>query len=179
MSTKAVIYKSKYGFTKKYAEWISSDLKADLYQLSEITGRALDKYSTIVYGGGLYVNKLNGINDFLKYQRRLIDKKICIFTCGLSDTGNEKGTERMKSAIIKKIPDYLIENVKIFHLRGGVRYSELNFLDNLMIKFVEKMLKNAKPEDLPPEQQELAAVIGKDFDFSDREKIKPIIDCMK
>lgn len=171
-----MLYKSKYGFTKRYAEWIASDLKADLCEVSEVTARALDKYSTVVFGGSLYINRLSGINTLLKYQRRLIDKKIIIFTCGLSDPNNERSTERIKNAIRKKIPGILAGNVNMFHLRGGVDYAKLKFLDSLILGFLEKMLKKSKQEELPPEQRELAAVLGKDFDFSSSEQIKTIIE---
>ena len=33
----AVIYKSKYGATKRYAGWIALKLDADLYELSDIS----------------------------------------------------------------------------------------------------------------------------------------------
>jgi len=33
MKNIAVIYKSKYGSTKKYAEWLGEDLQADVFEL--------------------------------------------------------------------------------------------------------------------------------------------------
>ena len=32
-----VIYKSRTGFTKKYAEWISEELSADIFDVSKVT----------------------------------------------------------------------------------------------------------------------------------------------
>jgi flavodoxin len=39
-----VVYKSKSGFAKKYAEWISEELKADIYSVSEATTSMLRDY---------------------------------------------------------------------------------------------------------------------------------------
>ena len=54
----AVIYKSKYGATKRYAGWIALKLDADLYELSDIRRKDLKAYDTIIYGGPLYIVKI-------------------------------------------------------------------------------------------------------------------------
>ncbi len=49
-----VVYKSKSGYTKTYAEWISSELNCDLKCAEDIKIDELLKYDVIIYGGGLY-----------------------------------------------------------------------------------------------------------------------------
>ena len=44
----AVIYKSKYGTTKRYAEWIAHELDAHLFEASAIKPEVLSSYD-IVY----------------------------------------------------------------------------------------------------------------------------------
>lgn len=39
-----VIYKSKTGFTQKYAEWIAEDLSADLFEVSKVNSSTLTKH---------------------------------------------------------------------------------------------------------------------------------------
>jgi len=56
-----VIYKSKTGFTKKYAEWIANDLLADIFDVSKVNIDMLTTYDTIIYGGSLYAVGINGI----------------------------------------------------------------------------------------------------------------------
>lgn len=65
MSDIAVIYKSKYGSTKQYAEWISEALKADLFERGNIKYENLYKYKTIIFGGGLYASGIIGF-DIIK-----------------------------------------------------------------------------------------------------------------
>ena len=57
----AVIYKSRYGATKRYAGWIALKLGADLYEVSDIRKKDLNEYETIIYGGPLYSEKIKGI----------------------------------------------------------------------------------------------------------------------
>ena len=62
----AVIYKSKYGSTKKYAGWIAIKLDADLYELSDVIDRDLQDYETIIYGSSLHAGKIKGLNFITK-----------------------------------------------------------------------------------------------------------------
>lgn len=48
-------------FTKKYAEWISKDLSADFYEVSQVKIDMLDQYDTIVYGASLYAVSILGV----------------------------------------------------------------------------------------------------------------------
>lgn len=48
----AVIYKSKYGSTKQYAEWIAKELDASLFEATNIKPSQLLDYDVVVYGGG-------------------------------------------------------------------------------------------------------------------------------
>ena len=43
----AVIYKSKYGSTKRYAGWIALKLDADLYEVSDIRDKDLLEYNHV------------------------------------------------------------------------------------------------------------------------------------
>ena len=51
-----VIYKSKYGSTGKYAQWIAEELGADIFPSSEIKPEDLRKYNVIIYGGSLHAS---------------------------------------------------------------------------------------------------------------------------
>ena len=47
-----VIYKSRYGYTEKYAKWLSEKLNADLFEAAEIRSLDFSEYDTVIYGGG-------------------------------------------------------------------------------------------------------------------------------
>ena len=56
-----VIYRSTSGFTKRYAEWIAEELKADLFEARKIDAPKLADYDLIVFGGSLHAVGINGI----------------------------------------------------------------------------------------------------------------------
>ena len=70
----AVIYKSKYGTTKKYAGWIALRLDADLYEVSDIREKDIKEYDVIIFGGPLYIGKIKGIGFINKNIDKLIEK---------------------------------------------------------------------------------------------------------
>ena len=61
MNTTAVIYKSRYGSTRRYASYIAQELGADLYSWEQIDAGQLLEYEKLVFGGGLYAGKMAGI----------------------------------------------------------------------------------------------------------------------
>ena len=81
MSKIVVVYKSKYGSTKKYAEWIAKAAHADLFPCSKISIEKLMEYDTIIYGGGLYMVGIIGFSlirdNFDKLKKQ---KSYCIFS---------------------------------------------------------------------------------------------------
>lgn len=61
-SNTVVIYRSKYGSAKRYAEWIAQEVKADLFDGSKVSPADLEKYDTIVFGGSLYAVGILGFH---------------------------------------------------------------------------------------------------------------------
>ena len=176
MNTILILYKSKRGSTKQYAEWIAADLNADLYELSGFSTRDWEKYLTIIYCGGIYANSINGVRIIAKNQAKLGGKKIIIVACGLSYPHIQESFTRIRNGLFRKLPQAMQENVKLFMVRGSITYSELGFFENMILKLLEKMLRKKNPETLGPEEQQMLSVLGSDFSFVDRASIQPIVD---
>ena len=85
MNKTAVVFQSKYGSTKKYAQWIAEALSCDLLERKNVKTEDLKTYDTIVYGGGLYAGGVSGLELITKNYESLADKNLILFTCGLAD----------------------------------------------------------------------------------------------
>ena len=79
-----VVYKSKYGSTKAYAEWIAEELGCDVVDAKNVKVDDLIHYDTIVYGGGLYAEVINGVILITKNFDKLSGKKIAVYTTGIT-----------------------------------------------------------------------------------------------
>ena len=88
----AVIYRSKYGTTKRYAEWIAEALDAQLFESHTIKATQLIDFDMVVYGGGLYAGGISGINLVTKNPC----KKLVIFTVGFATPENTDYSDILK-----------------------------------------------------------------------------------
>jgi len=67
MNKTLVIYSSKYGHTKKYAEWLAEDLNADICDDKNLKKEMLNSYSVILFGSSLYAGKNKSALLIVKY----------------------------------------------------------------------------------------------------------------
>lgn len=79
-----VVYKTKYGSAKIYADWIGEELNCKVTDVKDITIDELEKYDNIIYGGGLYAEIINGVSLITKNIDRLKNKKIAVYTTGIT-----------------------------------------------------------------------------------------------
>ena len=73
----AVIYKSHYGTTKQYAEWIAEALDTKLLERSSVKSEDISDYDLVIFGGGLYASGILGINLVTKNP----PKELILFIC--------------------------------------------------------------------------------------------------
>lgn len=62
-----VVYKSKTGYVKRYAEWIGEALGCEILENKGLRAASLQKYDMIILGGGLYAGSINGIGFLKKF----------------------------------------------------------------------------------------------------------------
>ncbi|HOQ15888.1 MAG TPA: flavodoxin domain-containing protein [Defluviitaleaceae bacterium] len=173
MSKIAVVYKSKYGSSKKYAEWIADELKAELFEHSKIKKDDLLKYDTIIYGGGLYAGSISGISLITKNFDKLKDKNLIVFTVGTAQTDN---TEVFKPIIEKNCSEEVRRAVKFFHFRGSMDYKNMTLTHKMMMKMLKLVLEKKKEEGLSKEDKLFLETFGQKVDFIDKAYISPLIE---
>ncbi len=174
MST-IVVYKSKYGSTKKYAQWIAEELNCETVEMKKVKVADLQKYDNIVYGGGLYAEMIAGIAVITKNFDKLSDKKIAIFSTGITplDCREYYDGEVMKKNFKNGVP----ENVRVFNFMGKMILEEMNFADRTAIKMLKKVMSGKKnPSELEKLLIELCETYG---DFTDRNSIGELVDYIR
>ena len=176
MSDIAVIYASHYGFTETYARWLAEDLAADLLQAGKVRREDLEKYGTVVYGGGLYAGGVNGISLLVKNEGCLRGKKLYLFTVGASDPVDPENIANIRKGIDKVLPPTMLETIKIYHLRGGLRYSKMSMIHRTMMTMLRKVLLKKPEAELRSEDRALLETYGQDVSFLDRAAIAPLVE---
>ena len=101
-----VLYKSEYGFSKQYAEWIAEELKCNCLEISAFDFNK--DYKTIIFGGGLYAGKINGIKTLIKNYNKIKDKKLIVFTVGVADVNDAENVKNIVSSAKKQMPKEML-----------------------------------------------------------------------
>lgn len=175
MSDIAVIYKSHYGFTEAYARWIAEDLSADLLEAGAVRAADLAPYRVLVFGGGLYAGGVGVLPLLTKHFGLLKDKALYLFTVGAADVADPKNIASIRRSLAKVLTPEMLDRVRLFHFRGGLRYSEMSLLHRTMMSMLRgKLLKT--PEDrFRPEDRMFLETYGQDVSFLDRDAIAPLV----
>ncbi len=84
MKNGIIMYQSKYGATKKYANWLVEITGFDCIETPKATLNIVSKYNTIVLCGGIYASGIAGLSFLKKHFRDLNGKKIAVFCVGAS-----------------------------------------------------------------------------------------------
>lgn len=56
-----LIYKSKTGFTEKYAKWISKEIECDVVNISNIQNVNFKNYDIVIYGSRIQAGRIDGL----------------------------------------------------------------------------------------------------------------------
>ena len=96
-----VTYASKYGSTKKYAQWIAEALSCDLMDAGDVKPGMLAQYDVLIHGGGLYAGGLSGISVITKNYELLSGKPVILFSCGLADPNGPENVSHIEAGLAK------------------------------------------------------------------------------
>lgn len=164
-----VIYKSKTGFSKKYAQWIAEELSADIFEVSKCNIESIETYDVVVYGGSLHAVGINGINFITKNFDKLKSKRIIVFATGASPARENVLNEVTNRNFTPEQQNY----IKLFYLRGGFDYNKLGFVDKTLMTLLKLKIKNKKV--LTPDEKGMLTAYDKPADFTKKENIKELI----
>lgn len=165
-----VIYKSKTGFTRKYAQWIAEEVSADIFELSKVNINMLEPYDVVIYGGSLYAVGINGVQWITKNLDKLKDKKVIVFATGASPL-REEVVEEVKN---KNFTAEQQKNIQFFYFRGGFNYSKLNPFDKILMTLLKWKLKRKK--ELTTDERGMLAAYNKPMDFTSKKSIEALVN---
>ena len=142
MSQKAiVIYTSRRGSTKQYAEWIAEDLGCEAVSFSDPRMKDINlyEYGCIIYGGWI---RGSGIVEFDKFGKILdseLMQRLIVFGVGMADETADNYAQVWGYSIGRLDPKN--ENRSILYILGG-RYdpSAVQGMDKFLMKIMKTVL---------------------------------------
>ena len=171
-----VLYKSKYGASKQYAEWIAEDLNCIAIDVKNAIPDDLENYyDTIILGGGLYANSIAGASLIVKKFEKLKNKNLIFFSVGITPLDCRDYYDKL--VIEKTFPENMRNDIKVFNFLGKMLTDELT----MPHKAALKMLKGIMQKKENPTEMEKMLVDLCDYNKSeiDRKQINDLVNFVK
>lgn len=140
MSKGMILYQSKYGATKKYADWLTEKTGYDCMETKSAKAAHLQNYDVIVLGGGVYASGIAGLSFLKKNIGNISGKKIAVFAVGASPY-DEKAIMQIRELHFKGA----LSNVPLFYCRGAWDEEKMNFRDRTLCRMLQKAVAKQNP----------------------------------
>ncbi|WP_312653948.1 flavodoxin domain-containing protein [Proteiniclasticum sp.] len=161
-----VLYKTRYGNTFQYAEWIAEELDWELRDLSEFKRSEIGIYDNIIFGTGVYMGKMNKNRKVLKWFK---EEPIIIFACG-GNNNNEKDIDVIRK---RNFSEEQLRFHKFFYLPGGVDFSKVKGIPKRMLNVFRWVMEKKKSKS--GEEKAILGGFTHPTSFVAKKEIKPII----
>ena len=170
-----VIYNSKTGFTKRYAEWISEALSCECAELKEASKKNLAEYDAVVFGGWCMAGEVTKLAWFKNQVPALAaaGKKLIVFVVG----GSPAESPDIPVAMGKIFSGEVWNSVKSFYCPGGFNYEKMSLPSKLAMKMFVKTILAKK--DITEDEKKMAEMMSHSYDISDKKYIEPILAELK
>jgi menaquinone-dependent protoporphyrinogen IX oxidase len=168
-----VVYTSKTGYTKTYAEWIAKALNADLRESKRASLDLIASYDRVVYGGGVHASGINGLKRITKNLDKLNAKKIAVFAVGAAPGR----TDELKSIQERNFSPTQRERIGFFYLRGGFDYNKLGRVDKILMTLMKWMLQRKKEKSA--DERGMLEAYERPIDFTREKNTEQLVAYMR
>jgi len=160
-----IVYQSKYGSTKQYAEWIHREVPSQMADIEKCNALEFTKYDVIVIGSYIRAGRIVIAPRVIETWDAIKKKKVVLFTTS--------GTPPEHPNIVKiyntNLPREIRKEIKYFPLRGRMLHKDLSSYDESLVAVGRMMEKD----------ETLKKFMSEDFDDVKRENILPILEYIK
>lgn len=137
MSKGIILFQSKYGATKKYADWLAEKTGYACVETKNANAVDLKPYDVILLGGGVYASGIAGLQFLKKNIGQLADKKIAVFAVGASPY-DEKAIMQIREMHFKNE----LRSIPLFYCRGAWDEEKMKFMDKTFARCSRKQLQS-------------------------------------
>ena len=171
MTDTVILYRSKYGATRRYAHWLQEALGCDLLENKDLRAAQLAPYRTVILGGGVYAGGIAGLSFLRKNWPALAEKRLRIFAVGASPY-DEKAVQALQ-------PKEPLDAVPLFYLRGAWDPAAMSWADRTLCGFLQKAVAKQDPAQDEPWMAALREAGGRSRDWTDRAALAPLLASLR
>jgi len=156
-----LVYHSRYGSTRQYAEWLHEQVGGELMPVKDVSQRDLTGSDALVFGGYVHAGKITICKVICKHWPILENKPVVLFsTSGTPPTE----TATMRAIFDASFPLEIREKLTYFPLWGRIDTARWNLADRALVRIGSWIEKD------PDVKRGMIT----DFDGVSREALQPI-----
>ncbi len=169
-----ILYQSKYGATKRYADWLSEETGFRCIETKQASMEEIKQHSTIILGGGIYASGIAGLSFLRKHIKELQGKRIVVFCDGASPYE----ADAFAQIIARNMKDTLA-GIPCFYCRGAWDMDKMNMVDGNLCKMLRKAVMKKDPNEYELWERALMEAGDKKCDWTDKAYIAPILEAIQ
>ena len=169
-----ILYTSKYGATKRYADWLAEETGFGCMETGKATIGDVRDCDTIILGGGIYASGIAGLSFLKKHIAQLQGKKVIVFCDGASPY-EEKAFRQIVDHNLKGP----LAGMPCFYCRGAWDYERMSFVHKKLCRMLQKAVGKKKTENRELWENALMEAGTEKHDWTDKSCILPILDAIK
>jgi menaquinone-dependent protoporphyrinogen IX oxidase len=174
MNKYVVVYRSKYGATKKYALMLKEELSCEIYDAADYKKIPFERYSYVIFAGAVYAGGMAGLDILRKVYKNIRHKKVIILCVGASPY-DEKAIEEVKAHNLKED----LRGIPFFYARGAWNEGRMTFKDRILCRILQKVIARQEAASLEPWMEELLRSKGRICDWTDKKNLLPLLEYIK
>lgn len=169
-----ILYRSKYGAAKRYANWLAQATGFDCVEIGKADIDAVRQVPAVILCGGIYAGGIGGIGWIQAHWQALQGCKLAVFAVGASpwdaDALRELRARNLKPPM---------EKIPCFYGRGAWDESVMGLRDRVLVKLLKKMTAKQDPAGYEPWQAALMSAGAGLADWTDRAYLRPLLDAIE
>ncbi|HEX2951346.1 MAG TPA: flavodoxin domain-containing protein [Armatimonadota bacterium] len=155
-----IIYKSKYGSTRQYAEWLHGETGFDLFDVRQ-SPPDFQQYDTLIIGSSVFAGRLALANWIRQHWPSLCGKTVLVMMVNITADQN-----MVANFVPQSLPGEIADHLKVFPVGGRYSLQQMSFFDRTMIKMVASLEKRQEVK------QELLA----ERDWVNKDNLQALLD---
>ena len=165
----AIVYSSKYGHTKQYADWLKEDVDADVIDISKFNITQMLAYKLVIFACGIYGDKLS-VMDFVKKNVTAIPvQKTMIMAVGWYTNDSKEAAEKL---INDNYPPEFKGKVPIYVINSGLNKKQVSKMDS--VKLVAAKLAIEKKDGRSNDDINALGILNGYSDYTSKDNLASI-----
>lgn len=165
-----ILYKSKTGFTKKYADLIAGETGGTTMDFKKGTPELLSSFDKILFGSRMHAGRIDGLSEARSLFQKGHIQPSALFVTGAMPNTEKKALEEMWQ---NNLTSEELAGLPHFYMQSGLCYEKMNFTDKAMMKMFSFMMNQKKNK--TPDEIRFAKMIACSYDISSKEYIQPLL----